>query len=153
MNKDDKLKHLLFSHPNKFSGLKTFIELIEDQLKIAPTKRSKLYNIKQKVVLIEISDWWNANTARQQFFTNLLRAGIGYSLQSKLPISEKIQLALNSNIYFNETIVAVNLFLAGYNKLKDSKKYWFGWSEYLYENGDEDTGDVTVKSVKSLLKK
>lgn len=142
MNIDVKNKTILFTHNRKFKELSKFLSIIEDKLKIAPTKKSTVYNTHDKVSLIEISDWWNADVVRQQFFTILLRAACKFNLKSTK--SDEIERTLKTNEYFSETYPAVELFLSGYNK-KIIGKPFYGWDDTFY--------DKTRKEALTILKK
>ena len=153
-NKNQKLKYLIFSHNNKFDSIKTFLQIIERKLKVAARSQSEFYNLQPKNLLIKISDWWNVNTARQQFFTILLRAAAHFDIKSQGKLEAKIEETLKKERYFQETFEVVKLFLDGYNKLKNPHTDFWGWSDYLQENFDyKDHENPGINTAKKLFKK
>lgn len=146
MNRDNKNKTILFTHNRKFKELSRFLSIIENKLKIAPTKQSIVHDTHDKASLIEISDWWNQNEIRQQFFTILIRAACNFKM---INTPQEIERTLKSNRYFDKTYVAVELFINGFNKQNSSDDI-DGW---YYTFTDTNAKPLTQKETLTILKK
>lgn len=144
-NDAQKLKYLIFSHNQKFKELKSCLADVENLLRVPATKQSKVFALKPKHALVQISDWWNANVARQEFFTILLRAGTKYDLKNRENKNLKIEKALNSEKYFSDTWEAVRAFLSGKTKLSRAYRHFYGWNETFCRLEDDE--------IKNILKK
>ena len=138
-----KNKGFYFSHePGKAVGIASFIDKIEDMLKVNPKTIYAKTNL-AFALWMEPAPFWMSCKMRKQLFTIFIRVGMKYE-----PAQDNFQQALLDHPYVTHTKNAVYRFLFGFTKYlgtQDLDGVNKGWVKVFGRKSDDFIRDTLVR--------